>query len=83
MAHNYYSEINLHVTWHTKNSAPLLVPQVEAIVHHYLRGKCINTPRRQSTRSQSTRRLKPNSEKPRERGLLWRTVRRTRRQRRA
>ena len=44
MARNYYSEINLHLTWHTKESAPLLVPRVEAIVHHYLRGRCINTP---------------------------------------
>jgi putative transposase len=44
MSRNYYSEINLHVTWHTKQSAPMLVPNVEAIVHHYLRGRCINTP---------------------------------------
>ena len=43
MSRNYYSEINLHITWHAKGSAPLLVPKVEAIVHHYLRGKCINT----------------------------------------
>jgi putative transposase len=44
MSRNYYSEINLHPTWHTNGSAPLLVPKVEAIVHHYLRGRCINTP---------------------------------------
>jgi putative transposase len=44
MARNYYSEINLHITWHTKESSPLLVPKVEAIAHHYLRGRCINTP---------------------------------------
>ena len=43
MARNYYAEINLHIVWHTKGSAPLLVPKVEAIVHHYLRGRCINT----------------------------------------
>ena len=43
MSRNYYSEVNLHVTWHTKDSSPLLVPKVEAIVHHYLRGRCINT----------------------------------------
>ena len=42
MARNYYSEINLHLTWHTKNSAPLLTTPVESIVHHYLRGRCIN-----------------------------------------
>ena len=45
MARNYYSEIHLHIIWHTKTSAPLLTPSpVEAIVHHYLRGRCINTP---------------------------------------
>lgn len=44
MSRNYYSEINLHITWHTKASQPLLIPKVEAIVHHYLRGRCINTP---------------------------------------
>ena len=44
MARNYYAEINLHITWHTKESTPLLVPKVEAVVHHYLRGRCINTP---------------------------------------
>ena len=44
MSRNYYAEINLHLTWHTKESAPLLVPDVEKVVHHYLRGWCINTP---------------------------------------
>jgi putative transposase len=44
MSRNYYSEINLHLTWHTKESAELLVPDVEKVVHHYLRGRCINTP---------------------------------------
>ncbi|HMF16092.1 MAG TPA: hypothetical protein VKE98_02745 [Gemmataceae bacterium] len=44
MWRNYYSEINLHMTWHVKESAPLLVPKIEAILHHYLRGRCINTP---------------------------------------
>jgi hypothetical protein len=44
MSRNYYSEINLHITWHVKESPPLLVHKVEAVVHHYLRGRCINTP---------------------------------------
>jgi REP-associated tyrosine transposase len=43
MARNYYAEINLHIVWHTKGSAPLLQPKVEAVVHHYLRGRCMNT----------------------------------------
>jgi putative transposase len=44
VARNYYSEIHLHMVWHTKESLPLLVPKVEAITYHYLRGRCINTP---------------------------------------
>jgi putative transposase len=44
MSRNYYSEIHLHITWHTKNSSPLLIPNVEAETHHYLKGRCINTP---------------------------------------
>src|ERR1700680_929735 len=44
MGGNFYSEINLHITWHTKESAPLLIPKIQAEVHHYLRGRCINTP---------------------------------------
>ena len=44
MSRNYYAEINLHITWHTKESSPLLVPKVEAVAHHALRGKCVNTP---------------------------------------
>jgi putative transposase len=44
LSRNYYSEINLHIVWHTKLSMPLLTPQVEAVVHHYLRGKLINLP---------------------------------------
>jgi putative transposase len=44
MSGNVYSEINLHVTWHTKGSAALLEPKIEALVHRHLRGKCINTP---------------------------------------
>ncbi|MCE9532364.1 MAG: IS200/IS605 family transposase [Planctomycetes bacterium] len=43
MARNYYSEINLHIVWHTKESARLLTPTVESIVHQYIRGRCINT----------------------------------------
>jgi len=44
MSRNYYAEINLHITWHTKESTPLLVPKIETIVHQYLRGRCIETP---------------------------------------
>ena len=43
MSRNYYAEINLHITWHVKNSAPVLVPKVEAVARYAFRGKCINT----------------------------------------
>jgi putative transposase len=42
MAHNYYSEINLHVTWHTKDSLPLLTPAIEPLVHRYIKQRLIN-----------------------------------------
>ena len=44
MSHNYYSEINLHLTWHTKESLPLLTPQVQEIVYRCLRQRIVNTP---------------------------------------
>ena len=44
MSHNYYSEINLHLTWHTKDSLPLLTEQLEPLVHRYVRQKIINEP---------------------------------------
>jgi putative transposase len=43
VSRNYYAEINLHIVWHTKESLPLLTPDVEAFTHHYLRGRLINT----------------------------------------
>jgi putative transposase len=42
MGRNYYSEINLHLTWHTKSSLPLLTPQAEPLAHRYVRQKIIN-----------------------------------------
>jgi len=44
MSHNYYSEINLHVVWHTKNSLPLLTPTVEPATHRALQKRLIDTP---------------------------------------
>ena len=43
MSRNYYSEINLHVTWHTKDSTPLLTPTVEPFVHEFLKQRLIHT----------------------------------------
>jgi putative transposase len=43
MAKNYYSEIHLHIVWHTKISAPLLTPQIEPIAHRFLRERILET----------------------------------------
>jgi putative transposase len=43
MSRNYYSEINLHLNWHTKDSAPLLTPDVETLAHRCLRERLIGT----------------------------------------
>jgi len=39
MARNYYSEINLHITWHCKESLPLLTRRVERIVFDDVRSR--------------------------------------------
>jgi putative transposase len=44
MPRNVYSEINLHLTWHTKHNAPVLVDTVESRTHHYLRHRALQTP---------------------------------------
>lgn len=36
MSENFYSEIQLHIVWHTKENAPLLIPKIEVETHHYL-----------------------------------------------
>ena len=44
MSRNYYSEIHLHFTWHTKLSQPLLTPKIEPFVHDYLRRRLVGMP---------------------------------------
>jgi len=44
MSHRYYSEINLHLVWHTRDSRPLLTPAVEAAAHGALRQRVLGTP---------------------------------------
>ncbi len=44
MSRSYYSEINLHIVWHTKNSSPLLTTTVEPIAHRSLKERIIETP---------------------------------------
>ncbi|MGA2254378.1 MAG: IS200/IS605 family transposase [Thermoguttaceae bacterium] len=44
MSHNFYSEIHLHFTWHCKDSAPMLTPQVEPVTHRLIRARTIKAP---------------------------------------
>jgi putative transposase len=44
MSRNYYSEINLHLVWHTKNSVPLLTPEIEPIAHRILKKRVLHIP---------------------------------------
>jgi REP element-mobilizing transposase RayT len=44
MSRNYYSEINLHLVWHTKQSLPILTPSVEAMTHGQLKKRLIELP---------------------------------------
>jgi putative transposase len=44
VSRNYYSEINLHIIWHTKTSAPLLTPRLEARAHQALGERVRATP---------------------------------------
>ena len=41
MSRDYYSEINLHVVWHTKLSMPLLTPPVEAFAHRHIKHRLL------------------------------------------
>ena len=43
MPRNVYAEINLHITWHTKDNAPVLVETIEDRVHRYLRHRALQT----------------------------------------
>ncbi|MFH1109364.1 MAG: IS200/IS605 family transposase [Planctomycetota bacterium] len=43
MPRNVYREIHLHVTWHTKGSAPVLMDAVESQLHRYLRRRALQT----------------------------------------
>ena len=44
MSRNYYSEINLHIVWHTKNSLPLLTSEIESLAHRFLKKRIVDTP---------------------------------------
>ncbi|MBE7516486.1 MAG: IS200/IS605 family transposase [Chloracidobacterium sp.] len=44
MSDSVYSEINLHITWHTKNNLPMITPRIEDRLYHFLIHKIIETP---------------------------------------
>jgi REP element-mobilizing transposase RayT len=44
MARTIYSEINLHITWHTKNSAPAIIDAIETQLYRRLRGRILQAP---------------------------------------
>ena len=39
-----YSEINFHITWHTKNSLPLITPDIEDRLYRFITHRIIETP---------------------------------------
>src|SRR5437868_1462718 len=43
MSTRVYSEINVHITWHTKGSVPMIGTAMEAQLHSFLRSKVIET----------------------------------------
>jgi putative transposase len=43
MPKNVYSEINLHMTWHTKNNNPVLTDSIENRVYHHLEHEILKT----------------------------------------
>ena len=44
MSRNYYSEINLHIVWHTKESLPLLTPEIESLAQRFLKKRIADAP---------------------------------------
>ena len=43
MSIRVYSEINLHVTWHTKNDMPLITPAMQPELYAFLKNKIVET----------------------------------------
>lgn len=44
MPDSVYSEINFHITWHTKSNLPLIKPAIETKLYQFLKHKIIETP---------------------------------------
>ena len=43
MSTRAFSEINLHITWHVKESLPIINETIEPRLHHYLRNYALQT----------------------------------------
>ena len=43
MSRRVYSEINLHITWHTKNNLPM-IRSIESDLYLFLKNKIVETP---------------------------------------
>ena len=44
MSNRVYSEINLHITWHTKHSLPMITERIEERLYRHLTHKMVETP---------------------------------------
>lgn len=44
MSIHAYHEIYLHLTWHTKHNQPILTPEIEDRLHHYLVHRSCESP---------------------------------------
>ncbi|UCE58974.1 MAG: IS200/IS605 family transposase, partial [Phycisphaerales bacterium] len=44
MSRDVYSEINLHITWHTKENAPVLTDIVEDRLHRFITHRALQNP---------------------------------------
>lgn len=44
MSDAVYSEINFHITWHTKNSLPMIAWRIEDRLYHYLTHRILEEP---------------------------------------
>ena len=43
MARHVYAEINLHITWHVKESLPIISPEIEPGLHKHIRSYALKT----------------------------------------
>jgi putative transposase len=44
MSRRAYSEINFHITWHTKSNMPLIKPELEIKLYKFIKQRILETP---------------------------------------